>query len=139
MEAAHSRLPSLRALPSRAREGVAAHTRLPSLRAFPSPEPSRRAREGVAIASYARCDSHLMPHQSEPNDPERFWGEMLSADSERIHRAFDRLSADDALSVIAHLERMATEDGWQPEQRERARAALHALEPRPPSTPPEDR
>jgi len=74
----------------------------------------------------------------EPNDPERFWAEILSSDSERIHRVFDRLSADDAPSVIAHLRRMATEDGWQPAQRERARAALRALEP-PPSTPPEDR
>ena len=72
-------------------------------------------------------------------DPERFWAEILSADSARIHRVFDRLSADDAPSVIAHLERMATENGWQPAQRERALAALRALEPRPPSTPSEDR
>ena len=92
----------------------------------------------MAIASRAKCDCHLTPTQWEPNDPERFWAEILSADSERIHRVFDRLSADDAPSVIAHLERMATENGWQPAQRERARAALRALEP-PPSTPPEDR
>jgi len=73
------------------------------------------------------------------SDPERFWAEILSADSERIHRVFNRLSPNDAPSVIAHLERMANEDGWQPAQRERARAALHALEAPPPSTPPEDR
>jgi hypothetical protein len=29
--------------------------------------------------------------------------------------------------VRAHLERMAKETGWQPEQRESARAALEAL------------
>ena len=81
----------------------------------------------------------MTPTQWEPNDPERFWAEILSADSERIHRVFDRLSADDAPSVIAHLEHMATEDGWQPAQRERARAALSALEPQPPSTPSEVR
>ena len=92
----------------------------------------------MAIASRAKCDCHLTPTQWEPNDPERFWAEILSADSERIHRAFDCLAPDEAQRVRAHLQRMATEDGWQPAQRERAQAALRALEARP-STPPEDR
>jgi len=71
-------------------------------------------------------------------EPEDFWADILSADPGRVRRAFDRLAPDDAQRVRAHLQRMATEDGWQPAQRERALAALRALEARP-STPPEDR
>ena len=71
-------------------------------------------------------------------EPEDFWADILSADPGRVRRAFDRLAPDDAQRVQAHLRRMATEDGWQPAQRERALAALRALEARP-STPPEDR
>jgi len=71
-------------------------------------------------------------------EPEDFWADILSADPGRVRRAFDRLAPDDAQRVRAHLRRMATEDGWQPAQRERAQAALRALEA-PPSTPPEDR
>jgi hypothetical protein len=71
-------------------------------------------------------------------DPERFWAEILSADPERIRRAFDRLAADEAQLVLAHLRRMATEKGWHTAQRESSGAALRALEP-PPSTPSEHR
>ena len=71
-------------------------------------------------------------------EPEDFWADILSADAGRVRRAFDRLAPDEAQRVQAHLRRMATEDGWQPAQRERALAALRALEARP-STPPEDR
>ena len=71
-------------------------------------------------------------------EPEDFWADILSADPGRVRRAFDRLAPDEAQRVQAHLRRMATEDGWQPAQRERALAALRALEARP-STPPEDR
>ena len=71
-------------------------------------------------------------------EPEDFWADILSADPGRVRRAFDRLAPDEEQRVQAHLRRMATEDGWQPAQRERAQAALRALEARP-STPPEDR
>jgi hypothetical protein len=72
-------------------------------------------------------------------EPEDFWADILSADPGRVRRAFDRLAPDEAQRVRAHLRRMAIDDGWQPAQRERARTALRALEPRPPSTPSEDR
>jgi len=47
-------------------------------------------------------------------EPEDFWADILSADPGRVRRAFDRLAPDDAQRVRAHLQRMATEDGWQP-------------------------
>jgi len=71
-------------------------------------------------------------------EPEDFWADILSADRGRVRRAFDRLAPDEAHRVRAHVQRMATEDGWQPAQRERAQAALRSFEARP-STPPEDR
>jgi hypothetical protein len=72
-------------------------------------------------------------------DPERFWAEILSAEADRIWRAFDHLTPEDGLRVMAHLRRMATEDGWQAAQRQRARTALDALDARPTPGTPEDR
>jgi hypothetical protein len=64
-------------------------------------------------------------------EPEDFWADILSADPKRVRRTFDRMQADEAVRVRAHLRRMATEDGWQPMQRDNARAALRAIETRP--------
>ena len=70
--------------------------------------------------------------------PEDFWAEILSADPKRVRSAFDRLSADDARLVQAHLLRMSNEAGWHPLQRDSARAALQALEARSAPPAPED-
>jgi len=67
------------------------------------------------------------PAEAAVPEPEDFWADILSADPGRVRRAFDRLAPDDAQRVRAHLRRMATEEGWQPGQRQRARAALSHL------------
>jgi hypothetical protein len=59
---------------------------------------------------------------------EALWDDLLSRQPERVQVAYGSLAADDQLVVLAHLERMASEDGWQPEQRRSARAALRALD-----------
>jgi len=61
-------------------------------------------------------------------DPERFWAEILSADSAHVRQAFARLAPDERHRVLDHLRRMADEEGWQPGQRQRAQAALAELE-----------
>jgi hypothetical protein len=61
-------------------------------------------------------------------DPERFWAEILSGDSARVRQAFARLAPDERHRVLDHLRRMADEEGWQPGQRRRARAALAAVD-----------
>lgn len=67
-----------------------------------------------------------------PFDPERLWAEILSGDAGRIRRAFAQLSPDETAPVVAHLQRMAMDEGWQPGQRLRARAALEVVDsPRP--------
>lgn len=63
----------------------------------------------------------------EPSDPARLWAELLSREPERILRALESLPGEDRRRIQDHLERMATEPGWHPPQRESARAALEAL------------
>ena len=64
----------------------------------------------------------------ENSDPvTQFWDALLSREPERIRRVFQLLDQGTRKSVIAHLQRMATEEGWHPEQRLSARAAIDAL------------
>ena len=65
--------------------------------------------------------------QDHSNDPQEFWDELLSGEPERVHAAFASLGAGERRAVIAHLGRMASEPGWQPEQRASAQAALGIL------------
>jgi hypothetical protein len=73
--------------------------------------------------------------EASPQDPEAFWAQVLSGDPARIRAAITALSEDERASVVEHLRRMATEPGWHPAQRQRARTALAAFEQTPP---PED-
>lgn len=61
------------------------------------------------------------------DDPEAFWGEVLSRDLERVRRALEALPLDERREVIVHLQRMAGEPGWSSQQRESALSALAAL------------
>jgi hypothetical protein len=61
-------------------------------------------------------------------DPlEILWDALLSREPLRVLAAFADLLPDDQASVYRHLQRMAAEDGWHPEQRASALAALKAL------------
>ncbi len=66
----------------------------------------------------------LMNHQK---DQEEVWEILLSRQPERIRRVFFGLAASEQRSVLAHLNRMAEEPGWHPEQSASALAALEAL------------
>ncbi len=61
-------------------------------------------------------------------DLEKIWDELLSGDPDQVRLAFNSLDAESQKEVIKHLQRMASEAGWQPEQRQSAQAALNALE-----------
>ncbi len=59
---------------------------------------------------------------------ENFWGEILSRDAERTRRAFVALQdAEQRQSVLDHLQKMVSEDGWAEPQRVSAQHALNAL------------
>ena len=59
---------------------------------------------------------------------EQLWDEILSRQPEVIKSTFSTLNPDDKQAVLAHLKRMASEDGWQAEQRTSAKVAIHVLE-----------
>ena len=61
-------------------------------------------------------------------DPlEKIWDGLLSRDPARIRAVFVSLSPSDQSNIFAHLQRMATEDGWLMEQRKSAQFALETL------------
>lgn len=61
---------------------------------------------------------------------EEFWGHLLSRDAERTRTTFRSLKdAEERQSILAHLRRMATEDGWAEPQRISAQHALDAIQP----------
>jgi hypothetical protein len=61
-------------------------------------------------------------------DPEIFWSRLLSGDADLIRAAWAVVGAEDRESVRRHLRSMAEEEGWQPGQREAARATLRCLD-----------
>ncbi len=65
------------------------------------------------------------------NELEDVWEALLSGDAARIRRAWDDLTDEEALSVLAHLGRMRDEDGWDASQREAATIALQVLRDQP--------
>jgi hypothetical protein len=66
---------------------------------------------------------------NEQTDPlEILWDGLLSREAGRVRAAFATLNEAEQQAVRAHLQRMACEPGWHPEQRLSAQAALQALE-----------
>ena len=64
----------------------------------------------------------------ESTDPlEIFWDNLLSREPARIQVAFDSLDQNARIHVLVHLKRMATEEGWHPQQILSAQAALFTL------------
>jgi hypothetical protein len=68
------------------------------------------------------------------SDLETFWANLLSGDPEVIRAAWENLDSAEQAAVRAHLESMATEDGWSEPRQLSARAALVALQDTPAST-----
>ena len=62
------------------------------------------------------------------SDLDNLWDFLLSRQPEQVRSAFLSLPEDERQLVVAHLQRMASEPGWHPEQVISARAALLALQ-----------
>ena len=58
---------------------------------------------------------------------EETWSALLSRDKREILRAFNALDETSRKVVIEHLKKMATEEGWHPEQVVSAENALSAI------------
>ena len=61
-------------------------------------------------------------------DLDQLWEELLCGDAARVRRAWDDLTDNEAQAVLAHLREMRDGEGWQPDQRQAAVAALRAIE-----------
>jgi len=61
---------------------------------------------------------------------EQAWDDLLSRDNRRICKRFASLDPESQKTVLEHLNKMASEDGWHPEQALSAQAALQALKER---------
>ena len=55
------------------------------------------------------------------------WEMILSRRPDVISKAFDSLADNEQKAALDHLRRMMSESGWQPEQRDSARAALEVI------------
>lgn len=58
---------------------------------------------------------------------ESLWDGLLSRQPERVRATYANLDDLEKIAVLAHLERMASESGWHPEQRLSAQVALEVL------------
>jgi hypothetical protein len=61
-------------------------------------------------------------------DPlEKFWTALLSREPKTIMDAYDSCTLSERHDILAHLNRMSTEPGWNIEQTKSARFALKVL------------
>ena len=58
---------------------------------------------------------------------EHLWDSLLSREPEKIKSTFHHLNQSERNTVIEHLNRMTTEDGWHPEQNISASIALQII------------
>lgn len=56
------------------------------------------------------------------------WDAILSRQAVRIQNAYRLLDPASQRALSAHLRRMASEDGWHPEQQKSAQVALEAIQ-----------
>ena len=64
------------------------------------------------------------------DDPlEIIWAGLLSEDPKQIRIVYASLDQASQISIMLHLQRMVTEPGWLPVQRQSAQCALETLLP----------
>ena len=65
---------------------------------------------------------------SDPAEPlALLWDAVLSRQPQRIRGAYQALDPAAQSALAAHLQRMASEEGWHPEQQKSARVALDTI------------
>jgi len=64
---------------------------------------------------------------ADEQDLTNIWDKLLSRQAEIILPAYNSLDPPEKAAVHTHLQRMATEPDWHPEQRLSALAALKAI------------
>ena len=59
---------------------------------------------------------------------ELLWDRLLSREPDKIKSTIQHLNVSERNAVIEHLNRMTTEDGWHPTQKNSALIALQIIE-----------
>ncbi len=58
---------------------------------------------------------------------ERLWNDLLSRDERLIQQTFESISPMEQQMIVAHLQKMVSEEGWQKEQIDSAAEALSVI------------
>ncbi len=61
---------------------------------------------------------------------EKAWGDLLSREPDRIVNRYQLLDTESQKTVLTHLQKMISEEGWQAEQVISAQAALTVINER---------
>ncbi len=61
------------------------------------------------------------------NSIEQLWDAILSRQPQKIKAIFERQDHASRQNILAHLQKMTTEDAWHPEQCASAKTALNTL------------
>jgi hypothetical protein len=69
----------------------------------------------------------MIAMNAEQSGFEYLWETLLSREPDRILLAYESLQPDQKIAILEHLQKMVSESGWQPEQRNSAQAALDAV------------
>ncbi len=70
----------------------------------------------------------MNPESSDSAEPlALLWDAILSRQPRRIQSMYQALDPAARKAICAHLRKMATEDGWHPEQRQSAQIALDTI------------
>lgn len=62
------------------------------------------------------------------DDLELFWADLLSEEADRVVAAWITLDEGEQSSILVHLRRMTSEDGYAESQVAAAQTALHIIE-----------
>jgi len=62
------------------------------------------------------------------NNNENLWDHLLSRDKKKVLTSYLNLDPDEKEAVVEHINKMAREKGWHPEQKKSAMTALLILE-----------
>ena len=85
----------------------------------------------IFIFYFGYCNPEMAQYNPAMSDPEaafeNIWEDLLSRVPQRTWQAFSALDSDQQQVVVFHLKRMVEEQGWHPEQRRSALAALEAI------------
>ncbi len=73
-----------------------------------------------------KLQDHTSPN-IQSDQLEQLWDNLLSRQPDRIQSAYATLDTHNQKAVLAHLNRMVKEPGWQPEQRLSAKAAIKVI------------